>query len=129
MSTLNKTVRLSTQATEIAVAAPQVIAMRTARLLMAGVNPNAKDQHEFFQMGAEKVEAFGEAWFAMTTQMLRVNQEFMMMWVNAWNPYRIGGLMSRPTRRLETETLKVLSKGITPVHKRVVSNAKRLSRG
>lgn len=129
MSTLKKSYRLATQAAEIAVAAPQVIAMRTARMAMAGTNPSAKDQREFYQMGAEKVEAFSEAWMAMTMQMWKAQQEFMFMWMRSFNPYFGSGLsFEQSSKHLEAATLNVLSKGISPVHKRVVSNAKRLSR-
>lgn len=129
MSTFDKSYRLATQAAEIAVAAPQVMAMRTMRMMLAGTNPSAKDQSEFYQMGTEKVEAFGEAWLAMTTQMWKVNQEMMRMWFNALNPYlNPSNSFNQSTQRLETAAFNVLSKGITPVHKRVVSNAKRLSR-
>ncbi|MBK8451797.1 MAG: hypothetical protein IPL34_00455 [Thiofilum sp.] len=81
-------------------------------------------------MGAEKVEAFGEAWLAMSMQMWKVNQEWMRMWFNAFTAYPLsqGGSLNHSTKRLESATLNVLSKGMTPVHKRVVSNAKRLTR-
>lgn len=130
MSTLDKSYRLATQAAEIAVAAPQVIAMRTMRMMLAGANPSVKDQREFYQMGAEKVEAFGEAWLAMSMQMWKVNQEWMRMWFNAFTAYPLsqGSSLNHSTKRLESATLNVLSKGMTPVHKRVVSNAKRLTR-
>lgn len=129
MSTFKKSYRLATQAAEIAVAAPQVIAMRTTRMALAGANPSAQDQHEFYQMGAEKVEAFTEAWMAMATQMWKAQNEFMWMWMRSFNPY-FGQAMSleQSAKQFEAATLNVLSKGIAPVHKRVVSNAKRLSR-
>ena len=61
-----KATRLSTQASELMVAAPQVVAHRLGRMALAGPKPSAKDQREFHRMGAEKLAAFGEAWQAMT---------------------------------------------------------------
>src|SRR5687767_7245116 len=46
---------------ELAIAAPQVVAVRTARMLAAGVNPGAADRAEFSRMGTEKVQAFWES--------------------------------------------------------------------
>jgi hypothetical protein len=50
--------RASAKLAEIAVAAPQVVAIRTARMLSAGIHPSAADRVEFSNMGTEKVPAF-----------------------------------------------------------------------
>ena len=129
MSNHDKTRRIATQASEIAMAAPQVIALRTAQMAMAGVNPSAQDQREFYQMSMEKMEAFSESWVAMTQQMMKVNQELMCMWVQAWNPYTASSAaFNRSSKKLESAALGVFTQGLAPVHQRVVSNAKRLSR-
>ena len=63
--------RLARQATELAVAVPQVVAHRFTRLMLAGPLPNACDRREFFGMGQEKVQAFWQSWFAMGWALLR----------------------------------------------------------
>lgn len=47
--------KLARQSAELAFAAPQVIAHRVSRMWMAGTAPSARDQHEFYTMGAEKI--------------------------------------------------------------------------
>ena len=66
---------LARQAAERAVAVPQVIAHRLARLARAGPAPSARDREEFRRMGAEKAAAFAESWNAMATGMLEANQD------------------------------------------------------
>ena len=41
------------QATDLAVAAPQVVAHRLTRMAMAGANPSARDRREFTRMVSE----------------------------------------------------------------------------
>lgn len=54
------------QAWEIAVAAPQVMAYRTARMMWGGWPPSARDQTEYTRMVQEKGEALIESWTAAT---------------------------------------------------------------
>ena len=74
-SSRRKASRLGAQASELLLAAPQVVAHRLGRMAVAGHKPSAKDQREFQRMGAEKLAAFGEAWQAMALQMLKSNQQ------------------------------------------------------
>jgi hypothetical protein len=53
--------RIGTQAAELLVAAPQVVAHRLGRMALSGPRPSVNDRREFHRMGAEKVAAFGEA--------------------------------------------------------------------
>lgn len=111
--------RLAQQVTELAFAAPQVVAQRTARMALAGGLPSSRDQAEFMRMGSEKVDAFYQSWSAM--------------WIASW---RVPLEMARaatlaPTSAYAlaaTSAMGVLSAGLAPVHKRAVSNAKRLAR-
>jgi len=59
------------KAAELAIAAPQVVAVRTARMLAAGSRPGAADRAELSRMSTEKVQAFWESMFAMGTQLVR----------------------------------------------------------
>ena len=127
---------------ELAIAAPQVIALRTARMLAAGAHPHARDRREFMRMGTEKVQVFWESMRAISEQMYKTNQEWtflaMRRWSAAWmSPWSLltnwavplRGPGSRATqKRLQNSTLKMIEKGLTPVHKRAAANARRLSR-
>jgi hypothetical protein len=130
-----KATRIGAQATELFVAAPQVVAHRLGRMALSGPRPSAKDRREFHRMGAEKVAAFGEAWQAMTLQMLKSNQQLAAAMMRSWWPNaaaRRGGPKLPPMMQAlgawQGAALDVLSQGIRPVHRRAVSNAKRLKR-
>jgi hypothetical protein len=137
------------KAAELAIAAPQVVAIRTARMLAAGPNPNARDRAEFSKMGTEKVQAFWESMFAMGRQVAKTNQEYtsqavrqwMGVWTNPWwlaaSPFKSRGIATfprwrgslGPTRGQRQRAMsKLIEHGLTPVHKRATANARRLSR-
>lgn len=116
---------LPTLATEVAYAAPQVIAHRLTRMALAGANPSARDQREFYRMGAEKVEAFYESWNAMMLQTLQINQR---LFFSFWFPWAASSSSKNPVEQLEQAATQILTSGIKPVHKRAVSNAKRLNK-
>jgi hypothetical protein len=134
-SSRRKAVRLGTQATELMLAAPQVIAHRLGRIAVAGHRPSARDQREFHRMGAEKLAAFGEAWQAMTVQMLKSNQQLAAAMMRSWWPAaavrgaRTSAPMVQAAAQWQHATLDILAQGIRPVHRRAVANAKRLGRG
>lgn len=111
--------RLAQQVTELAFAAPQVVAHRTARMARVGGKPSSRDQAEFMRMGTEKVDAFYQSWSAM--------------WLAGWRlPFELARAATlAPTSAYAlaaTSAMGVLSAGLGPVHKRAVSNAKRLAR-
>jgi hypothetical protein len=129
-----KAVHIGTQASELMLAAPQVVAHRLGRMALAGHRPSARDQREFHRMGAEKLAAFGEAWQAMTLQMLKSNQQLAASMMRSWWPAAAlrGRSSSAPLAQAAAQwqhaALDVLGQGIRPVHRRAVANAKRLSR-
>ncbi len=93
--------------------APQVIALRSMRL---------HDQREMQRMGTEKVLAFWESVNAMGLQVAKANQDYALFALRQWwwpwmTPLQVA-----------SEVGKVLEKGLTPVHKRVAANARRLRR-
>jgi len=88
------------KAFELSIAAPQVIAHRTARMLRAGPSPGARDRREFQRMGTEKVFAFWESMFAMG----------WAAWSAPWS------------------AAKIMEKGLAPLHRRTTANARRLRR-
>jgi hypothetical protein len=129
-STRRRTKRVATQASELALAVPQVVAHRVARMVTSGPNPNARDRREFHRMGAEKVAAFGESWNAMALQMFRTNQELALSLMRSWGSPRLSGWpsLAPSMQQVQSAALSVLSQGIAPVHRRAVANAKRLGR-
>jgi len=110
--------RLATQAFELSVAAPQVIALRLTRLAFVGLSPSARDRRELLRMCAEKVATFYESWNAMYLALLRANLNLALspfqVW---WSPMR-----SQRTR------LAILGHGLAPIRRRAVANARRLRR-
>jgi len=125
-----KAATLAIQATELAVAAPLVVAHRLSRLALAGGMPAHRDHRELTLMGAEKVAAFHESWNAMLFQSIRIQQDLAAaMWRSFWLSWLSGGAFSAlPKIDLPDAALRVMAKGMAPVHRRAVANAKRLSR-
>ncbi len=148
--TRRKKVGAIVKATELTIAAPQVIALRTARMFAAGAYPDSLDRREVIRMSTEKLQAFSESMNAMAVQVYKTNQELTLLavrnwwtaWTNPWSAltYRgtppwivpfwpLQGFASRATAsRLQRSMAKVIEKGLTPVHKRATGNARRLSR-
>ena len=133
---------------EIVVAAPQVIAHRTARMAAAGSSPSARDRKEFTRMSQEKIDAFGESLFAMAAPMFKMHQEFallaMRQWWSTWaNPALLAGASPEriakahatfmrklaagaTSKQIQDSFSRMVGKGLAPVHKRATANAKRL---
>jgi hypothetical protein len=113
---------------EIAVTAPQVMALRSARLLGAGPFPSARDQRELVRMFEEKTEAFVESMTAMALELFAVHQSlaaslFRMPW-----PYGLAPL-GLPVARRRRSLARLVAIGVAPTHRRVKANALRLRRG
>jgi len=105
----------SRQATELAVAVPQVVAHRLTRMALAGPWPNARDQREFHGMAQEKVHAFWQSWFAMGWAMVEATQQ-------AWLA------MLQGARVPMVDMQHVMARGMGPVHRKATANARRLAR-
>jgi hypothetical protein len=119
---------LSRSMAELAVAAPQVVAHRLARIAVA-------DQPEIHRMSHEKVAAFWESWAAMGWQAIAVQQRAWLafqasLWQGAWLPLAAvkpsTGWMTDAASQWQRGALEVLQHGLAPVHKRALANAKRL---
>jgi hypothetical protein len=121
---------LARHSAAIAWAAPQVVAHRLARMAFAGPMPSARDRREFARMSAEKVGAFYESWNAMLAQTWRIQQEMWLASLRAmWLPWQARAI--DPARRMQAlhgATTRILAKGLAPIGKRAVANAKRLGR-
>jgi hypothetical protein len=136
--------------TDLAIAAPQIIANRTARMLAAGANPGTADRREFSQMFTEKVQAFWESLFSMGVQALKTNQSYAQeaalqwwrLWTTRWwlpamRPAlhamatlpRAAALVSTPSASQHARAMsKLIAAGLGPIHKRATANARRLRR-
>ena len=81
-------------------------------------------------MGAEKTAVFSESWNAMTVQALHANQALAVSFFRAfWSPWLKGGpSASAVAAQWQSAALGVLGKGMVPVHRKAVANAKRLAR-
>ena len=119
MATRRRTRRsksLAVQSMELGMAVPQVIAHR-----MAGM-----DRKEFHRMGSEKIAAFNEAWTAMAFEAVRANQQLTLSFMQSlWFPR---ARRKSASRQLSDATLGILGKGMAPIRRRAVANAKRLRR-
>lgn len=125
-----KSKSLAAQAATVAVAAPQVIVHRAIRMAMAGASPSARDRKEFQRMGAEKVAALTESWNAMAVETFRANQQLTIAYMQSlWFPWLSPKSSAKSaSSQLRNASLGILGKGMAPIRRRVVANAKRLGR-
>lgn len=129
---------------EIAIAAPQVIAARSALLASPGSVHRMSDRIEFARMGWEKIHALNESLTAASLELWNVNQRTAMagaqQWWNGWLRLAAGArpwpVMFAPGRlpmpRVPVPTSlsglpRLTAKTLAPVHRRVTKNAKRLA--
>ncbi|MGE5169701.1 MAG: polyhydroxyalkanoate granule-associated phasin [Rudaea sp.] len=117
---------LLVKAAEIGLATPQVVAHRVTRMALAGAYPAPRDRKEFERMATEKVAALSESWNAMALEAARTYVSlaasvFRVLWL-PW----LGGASPSPSRPNEV-ALGILGKGIGPIHRRAVANARRLA--
>lgn len=125
-----KSQKLHKKTAELAEAAPQVIAKRLGRLAAAGPMLSRKDQLELQAMVSEKQSAFTQSWLAMSMQMVVSQQELAMRTMKAMT-WPIGCPNSNAMQAADdahSAALDVLNKGLAPIHKTAVANAKRLNK-
>ena len=121
---------LATKTAELAMAAPQVVAHRMARMALSGPVLNQRDRDEFKRMSSEKTAAFQESWQAMWQQSCRAQWDIgaWVMRAMASPATRQRATPSAMAAQIHGAALGVMSKGLAPVHRKAVANAKRLSR-
>lgn len=126
---------------ELAAAAPQVIALRTAGMLAAGHSPTARDRREMTRMVSEKVGAFSESWWAMATRQQQLAIDAWMAaaqgawkaWLQPWTmqPFNFSSMqreLNASQRRLQRAQDAVMAGGLAPLHRAATANLRRLSR-
>ena len=81
-------------------------------------------------MSSEKTLALNEAWNAMCVQAFRANQQLALSFMQSlWFPrVRARPSVKSGSRQLRNAALGILGKGMAPVSRRAVANAKRLGR-
>jgi hypothetical protein len=124
----------------LSIAAPQVIALRTARMAAGEYG----DGREVWRMGTEKVQALHEATQGVALQLFRANAEWPLVamrqwwlfWQRVWlwpffgaarTPLPVLG-SAAARKHLRKSMTAMIDQGLAPAHRRVTGNLKRLSR-
>lgn len=120
----------ASKAVDIAVAAPQVIAHRVARMALAGPLPDARDRKEFTGMVQEKELAFAQGFMAWNTAVLRWQMHMQMQWFSAClrGDYAKAFNQLFSPLPLAVASDKAVAQALEPVRRKAVSNAKRLAK-
>lgn len=122
---------MTVRAAELSIAVPAVIAHRVTRMAQVGTSHSVRDRKEFYRMSTEKIAAFNESWNAMAFQAVRANQQMVMSFMQSfWFPWGSAKSSTKSTslRKLTNAAQSILEKGLVPIHRRVISNSKRLRR-
>lgn len=121
---------LSRKSNELATAASQVVAHRVTRMVLAGPLPSERDRVEFQRMVDEKQQAFTESWLAMTSQTLLANHNLATTaWRSLCYPWLGGGATpGAMATQMQQAGMGVINKGLAPVHRTAMANAKRLAK-
>lgn len=112
----------TTQLVELGIAAPQVVAHRLARMAAAGTRPSARDRREMVRMVVEKQAAFAQGWMAMWVEGWLAQQQLLLACLSG-SPWAPGS-----AKQAGEAWERMLERGIAPVRRRAVANARRLSR-
>lgn len=121
---------VAVKSVELAIAVPQVVAHRLTRLALAGPKPSDRDRKEFHMMVVEKQAALVQASVDMAIQAFRANQALtatMLRFFFAPFSSRKPSAASVATQ-VQNAAIGVLGKGLAPVHRQAVSNARRLAK-
>lgn len=120
---------IAAQATELAFAAPQVVAHRLGRMAAAGASPSSRDRREFVRMVLEKQTAAGQSFVAMAAQgwlgapliAASMMRAACVPWFGLYGQHPVAAQVQDTAER-------VLARGLAPVHRAAVANARRLGR-
>jgi hypothetical protein len=128
--TKSKAKSLAVKATELALAAPQVVVHRMARMAMSGALPSEHDAKEFQLMIKEKEVAFGLSFEAMAKESALAQRALSATMVGSfWSPtFHGSGSPLGLALQVQAAALGIMNKGLSPVHQKAVANAKRLSK-
>ena len=111
-------------------AVPQVVAHRVTRMALAGPTLSDRDRKEFQMMVHEKHAAFAQAWGAMAMHAFRANQALtasvLRSFFTPFSPKKPSAASA--VAQVQRAALGVLGKGLGPVHRKAVANARRLAK-
>ena len=80
-------------------------------------------------MSTEKISALNEAWSSMALETCLANQKFALSWMQSfWFPWLRSKSGRSASTQLGNAALDILAKGMTPIRRRAVANARRLGR-
>ena len=115
---------------EVALAVPQVVAHRVTRMALAGPKLSDRDRKEFQMMVNEKQVAFVQAWSNMAMQAFRANQTFTESMLGFFfSPFSREKLSAASAAaQIQNAATGVLGKGLAPIHRKAVSNTRRLAK-
>jgi hypothetical protein len=125
-----KSKSLTVKSMELALSVPQVFAHRVTRMALAGPKLSDRDRNEFQIMVTEKHAAFAQAWSDMAMHAFRANQAFtasMLRFVFTPFSYEKPSAASAAAQ-VQNAAIGVLGKGLAPIHRKAVSNARRLAK-
>ncbi|MFN3887693.1 MAG: polyhydroxyalkanoate granule-associated phasin [Aquabacterium sp.] len=123
--------RLATRSQELALAVPQVVGHRVARMMLAGPVLSSRDHKEFSGMVAEKQVAFFQSWLAMWAHAFQAQQRLMGALMQTGLPgagVTPAAHWWQATTAWQRASLGVLDKGLAPLHRKATANARRLGR-
>ena len=111
-------------------AVPQVVAHRVTRMALAGPKLSDRDRKEFQMMIIEKHAAFAQAWGDMAMQAFRANQTLTASMLGSFfTPFSYKKPSAASVAaQVQRATIGVLGKGLAPVHRKAISNARRLAK-
>jgi hypothetical protein len=114
---------------ELALSGSQVVAHRLTRMALAGPHLSERDRKEFQLMLHEKNAAFAEAWSEMAMHAFHANQAFTPSMVHFFfTPFSYTWAAASAAARLQNAAIGMLDKGLAPIHRKAVSNARRLAK-
>lgn len=120
---------LTIKSMELALSVPQVFAHRVTRMALAGPQLSDRDRKEFEIMLHEKHAAFAEAWSDMAMHAFRANQAFTAsMLPFFFTPFSYTRAAASAAAHVQNAAIGVLDKGLAPIHRKAVSNARRLAK-
>ena len=110
----------STRLLELATLAPAVAGARLARMALEGATPSARGRSDMVAMVLEKQVAFAQAWSAMWAEAWRQQMRLGLAWMTT------APTAGQAARMVDSGVRRIAAKGLAPVHRRVVANARRL---
>ncbi len=114
---------------ELGVAVPQVVTHRMTRMALAGPSLSVRDQQEFVGMVVEKPVAFTQAWVAMIGEAVQLQGQLTAGLLGSLITHPLAGQgehLAQFMTHLVEGPMRVVDKGLHPIHSKAVDNARRL---